>query len=751
MKNLKITALIFLIFFFQCLKSFAETSESVNVNIVGNKLISKATIINILGSDNLKKKIELSTLNSLQKKLFESNFFSKVDFNLDKNTLNINVVENPLVDFVIIEGLEDEKDYKNFIEKNLSLRSETIYSDFLINKDLAFIKEFLLNLGFFSNEVSFQVKKIQNDRVNIFFNIKLKNKYLVKKIFFIGDKKFSSSILSDYISTTQHSWFKFLSSTTSPSPERLNTDIQSLKNFYLTEGYYDIQIANASIDVIDDKFANIIFSINAGNKYTLDDYIIENNLKFLKEDQIKYVNNLIKTYIKKIYNYKDVNELTSKLEKYFDEISIFSNIKYSISKKSIDKLVINFNIEELIEKKIINNILISGNDITDEKVIRNNLSFVEGDLFFLSSLNKSKDNLQALNIFKKVDLSHNVLNNSKVDVKIIIQEKPTGEISSGIGVSSANSSVTFNLKENNFLGEAIYVNTALNIGTQQSIGSITFSNPDFAQTGNTFKNSSYITKNYYDKAGYENKIIGNTSSYKYEIFKNINLENGLGFAYDSIDTNSGASALIATQEGNYITTKYFYNIVSDNRNKKFKPTSGYTLGFGQDISFYPSDIPSLGNSLFGSYYKYLLEDFTGSIKYKIKSINSLNSSSIKLSDRLFTNDSDLRGFSNRGIGPKVSGDYIGGNYMYSTTVSTTVPNGLPEAWNASTNIFLDVANVWGSDIAGVLESNTIRSAIGIGFTWISPLGPISMSYATPISKNENDNVQNFNFSLGGAF
>ena len=159
------------------------------------------------------------------------------------------------------------------------------------------------------------------------------------------------------------------------------------------------------------------------------------------------------------------------------------------------------------------------------------------------------------------------------------------------------------------------------------------------------------------------------------------------------------------------------------------------------------------NSIFGSFYNKFNESFTGTIRYKVKSINSFESSKdIKLSDRLFLSENELRGFKFRSYGPKVDNDYVGGNYSYSTTFSSTVPNGLPESWNSSTSIFLDTGSVWGTDFASSAnDSNEFRSSAGLGFSWFSPIGPIAVSYAEPIKKSSSDKIEKFNFKLGGVF
>jgi len=615
---------------------------------------------------------------------------------------------------------------------------------------LVFIKNYLNTLGYLKANVTYVVKNTSSGFVNVFFKIDLNKKFLVKKIFFIGDKKISSSKLFNVVSTTQDSWFNFWSSTNTPSEDRLNYDISLLKSFYLSEGYYDVQIPSASIDLLDEQFANITFSINAGNKFVIDKYVVTNDLSFLKKDDQEYIDNLLKKNSNLIYNNKQVSDLSNKISVYLQNQGVLADVNFISKKITNDKLNVVINIKPITNKKIIKNILVLGNDITDEKVIRNNLLFAEGDIFYDSKLQKSKDLLLSLNLFKEVKITH-IEENENVKISVSIQEKPTGEISSGVAVGSGGSSLSFIVRENNFLGRGIMLDTSLSLGTNQVIGSVNFSNPDFLDSGNTFSNNSYITKTSYNNAKYDNKTFGNNSSIKYEIYKDVSLENSILVNYDKVDVDAGASRIIASQEGSYLTTKYSYTLNLDKRNKKFQPTDGYTLFFGQGLAFPPSDILSLSNFVGGSFYKEFDENYIGTIKYKIRSINSINNDNVKLSDRLFLTDSDLRGFAFRGVGPKVDGDFIGGNYLYSTTFASTFPNGIPEKYNISNNIFLDLANVWGSDLDGVSETNTLRSSIGVAVSWVSPIGPISFSYAEPISKANSDSIRNFNFKLGGVF
>ena len=744
--------IFFLIFFSFSKIVFSQELKITDVVINGNKNITNETILNSSGIKSKNFVTDIDKLNLIKKKLFETNFFENIEVKTSNNTLIINVSENPLVEFIVISGLEERKDFKQEIEKILSLKPNYIFSEFFLNSDIVLIKDYLKTKGYFDNKIDYKVNIIENNRANVFFDIKLNKKFFIKNINFIGDKKFPASKLLSIVSSTEDSFLNFFSSSSIPSVERLNFDLISLKNFYLSEGYYDVQISNASINIVNDDQVDVVFSINAGNKYIVSDYLIDNDISFLNKNDVIQINSLIKKYINENYNQYKLNKLRNLIFDYINKKGFNTNVYYSIKKKSDKELIYVLRINEILEKRIIRNIKVVGNDITEEKVVRNNILFSEGDVFKELLLKQSEDKLKSLYLFKDINIKSNNFDKLDfVDVIISLKESPTGEISSGIGIGTSGSTIAFNLKENNFLGQGIKTDIGLSLGTQQILANLFFSNPDFLDTGNTFSNNFFITKNNYDSAGYENKIIGNTTSYAYQIFQDIEFQVGIGANFDSVKVDSDASPLIKTQDGNYFTSKVFYNFFNDKRDRKFQPTSGYTLAFGQEFAFAPSDIPYISNNFYGSFFKELLDDFTGTIKYKIKSINSLNDDSLKLSDRLFLSSSELRGFSLRGIGPKVANDFIGGNYSFATSASTTFPNGLPDSWKASSNLFFDLANVWGSDISGVDESNKLRSSIGAGFTWGSPIGPISMTYAIPLLKAQSDDVENFNIRLGGVF
>ena len=746
-KHLFIT-LLFVCFYLTT--AFAEDLKKSDIKISGNVAISKETILNLIETD--KEILKSDDLNSMQKKLFETNFFSKVDIKIEGNQVSIYLIENPIIEYVFITGLEERQDYLVNIEKKISLKANSIFSESLLNKDIKSINEFLSSAGYSQSNVEYKINKITNNKVNVFLDIKLNQQFHVREIFFLGDKVFSSSTLKSVISTTQKSWLSLFNTTAIPSVNRINYDISSLKSFYLSRGYYDVQVVNGSIDYIDQNLVNIVFVVNAGGKFFFQKPSVINSALSPKDRDLLFVNNEIKELYSKSYEPAILNKVLKNINTYFLDRNITANAEYRLKKESPNELSIVFEISEITEKKFINNIYVKGNDITEEKVVRNSLLFAEGDLYSVSNVNKSLDTLKSLEIFKNINITNEDIKNSKnINITVSLEEMATGEIAAGAGYGSSGGLVSFILKERNLFGQGIGSNISLNIGTQKVLGNISLSNPDFSGTGNTLRTSLFASQYFYDNAGYENKVYGGNVSTAYEMFKDITFESGFGADYDSIDSKSASSDLIKSRDGNYKTTKVFYNFYNDKRDRKFNPTSGYTFGFGQGLATFVSDIPYISNNVFGSFYNGFSEDFIGTIKYKIKSINSINDKDVKLSDRIFLSDNELRGFGYREVGPKLNSEFIGGNYSYSTSFSTTVPNGLPDKWGTTSNLFFDVANVWGTDFDGIADSDTIRSSVGVGFSWVSPMGPLSFTFAEAISKNSTDALQSFSFKLGSTF
>ena len=225
----------------------------------------------------------------------------------------------------------------------------------------------------------------------------------------------------------------------------------------------------------------------------------------------------------------------------------------------------------------------------------------------------------------------------------------------------------------------------------------------------------------------------------------------LNFSYDDLRTNSNASASLQKQDGDFTELAAVYGFTYDKRNRTFMPTDGSVFGFVQSLPIY-ADKPFIDNTFRFSTYHEFNENYVGSGKIFLSAINGLNDEDVRLSKRKTLSTRRLRGFSKGKIGPVDGNDHIGGNYAAAVNFDVNLPNLLPDSSNTDVSFFVDFGNVWEVDYDDSLDdSNKLRSSTGINASWISPIGPMTFTLATNLSKASTDTTESFNFNLGTSF
>jgi len=736
----------FILFFF--LLSAISQAEIRKVNITGNKRVSNNTIESLV--DKKKDKIDSIYINNLTKLIYETDFFSDVKIDFNQDTLTITVVENPIVNFFYINGIKDD-DLDN-INKIIIIKENAIFSNSKLKQDIEKVKEYFKDLGYYAIVVNPEVYKIENNQINLIFNIDKKEVSKINNIFFIGNKYFSNSTLLDVISSSEDGWWKLFSSTTL-SEKKIEYDKQLLKNFYKTKGFYDTQI-EATFAILDsNKNFSVTFSINSGERYNFDDFEIKsNNIKEADLNEIKSISS--KILKKQIYSSDVVSKLNKQIVQFIDEKK-YSNIEVTVEEIKSKDLKIDILVSLNQGKNLfIDKINIKGNNITQEKTIRDNMVISEGDNLNNSRIKKSVDQIKSKQYFSRVD--YNISDSEKKNFKnldIIVKEQATGSISAGIGYGTNGGMFEASVNEKNFLGQGINLNLLTRLSAEKISGEFTIINPNFNNSEKELFNSLYSDTDDYKNSGYQNTRVGNKIATKYEIYEDIFFRPNFYLQFDKLETSSSASSLLKTRSGNYQTSSIGYNFSADFRDSKSNPTSGNISYFEQNIATLISDIPTIQTSVGTTFYKELInENFIGSLRTRIDTAVGLNNKNIKLSDRSQSSVAVIRGFENRGIGPVDGNDHVGGNYLASLSVRSSFPNPIPENLRANTLIFFDVANVWGVDYSdSISDSNKIRSSFGVGLDIMSPFGPVSFSYAVPLTSLSTDKKQNFLFNLGSSF
>ena len=455
----------------------------------------------------------------------------------------------------------------------------------------------------------------------------------------------------------------------------------------------------------------------------------------------KIITNADPTFDKKIFF-----PLNEKYKKFIGDY--YSPFKVKDLLEEIDSLIeknnlqfVEHNVEEIIdqdfikfkfnifegEKILVERINITGNNVTNESVIRGELLLDEGDPFTNLSLDKSISKIKARNIFNKVtsNISEGSSNNlTKIDINV--EEKPTGEISAGAGVGTSGGTFAISISENNWLGEGKKVDFSIDADQESLTGTINYVNPNYNFLGNSLGYSLSSLSNDKPDQGYENTLISAGVNTRFEQFKNLYSSLGLSASYDDLRTENSASDALKKQSGEFSEIAANYGFDYDTRNRAFMPSSGSIYGFKQTLPVY-ADKRYIANTLNASFYKTITEDVIGATKFYFSAINGLDNDDVRINKRGVLSSKRLRGFEKNKIGPVDGTDHIGGNYAAALNFEANLPKLLPESSNMDIGLFLDFGNVWGVDYDETLdESNKIRSSTGVAANWRSPLGPMSL-------------------------
>ena len=724
----------------------AEIIKDLKIN--GNKRVSNETV-KIYGEIEIGKNYSESDLDKVLKNLYSTNFFEDVNLKLQNNVLVINLKEYPVINQLIIIGEQSNK-YREQIKKVINLKEKRSFIKSLLAKDLEIIKNLYSSVGYNFSEVEGKIKKIDDENLDLILEINRGAKTKISSINFLGNKKIRSKRLKDIIASEEDKFWKVISKNTNFTKNLIELDKRLISNYYKSLGFYDIKINSNFAQITQEGKAELIYSIEEGKRYTINK--ISTNLDDVFDKNLFYpLNEIYSRYIGDYYSPFKIKKMLEELDDLINKNNlqfVEHNVQETIEGDSIN---IVFNVFEG-DKVLVERVNISGNNITNEDVIRSELILDEGDPFTKLKLDKSIAEIKERNIFKSVNSE--IKEGSEKNLKIIdinVEEKATGEISAGAGVGTAGGSFAFQVKENNWLGQGKNVGFNIEVNEESLTGTLNYRDPNYDFLGNSINYSISSTTNDVPDMGYENSILSAGIGTSFEQYKDITASLGISASYDDLRTDSNASSSLKKQSGNFSEISGNYGFTYDRRNRAFMPTSGSIVSFSQTLPVI-ADSSYLSNTFLVSKYHTLGENVVGAAKLYLSSINGIGEDDVRISKRKSLSSRRLRGFEKNKVGPVDGSDFIGGNYTAAVNFEANLPTLLPEDTNTDINVFLDFGNVWGVDYdSSIDESNKIRSSTGIIANYNSPIGPMSFVFSQNISKASTDKTESFTFNLGTTF
>lgn len=727
--------------------------EKVNkrkIIVQGNNRLEDDVIIR--DSNINKMNINNKALSIAIKNLYKTGYFEDVQIFDSENTIVINVIENPIIDIISIEGNNEIKDEILFQE--IELKSRSVFSSDKIKSDVKKIQNIYRRQGFFSTFVEPKYIKLDQNRVNLVYEITEGKEAKIRRINFINNEVFSDSTLEDVISSKESRWYEFWGSTDKFDQDRINYDKDLLRKYYLDNGYVDFEVLSVNSSLVNNRKEFVInFYLKEGERFKVDDVKFKSSIRNLRNENLVDLLEIEKgDWFNSEKIEKTVSKITDKASEYgFAFVEVLPKIK-----KKKKKISITFEIQE--GKKIyINKINIKGNLKTEDEIIRREIELVEGDAFNLSKIRDSEQNLRTLGLFENAQINFNEgTAENKSNLEVEVTEASTGEFSVGAGFSSIDGVLgNIGIKESNLLGQAKELGLNLGLSTRRSTVDLSYTDPfflgnDFAAGFDLFD----IRQNNKIYSGYRKKSLGFKLRAGYEIYDDLRHFTSYELRKDRIhDVSDNSSIYVKDQEGKRVTSVIGQAIQYDKLNDRLNPTDGYRVRF--DVDYY-----GLGGNA-----NHIKTEFRAANFYRISDQWILGNfieagfiygmKEIKINDRFFLNGDRMRGFKNLGIGPRdiSTSDALGGETYYVSRNELNFPLGLPDDLGLKGLIFGDIGTVYNTAASSsdVKDESSLRAAAGVGLSWLSPFGPVKFYLSKAILKEKYDKKEIFRFSFGTTY
>jgi outer membrane protein insertion porin family len=711
------------------------------------------------------------------KAMFATGLFADVKLLREGNTLVVRVVENPIINRISFEG--NSKISDKDLNAEVQARARVVYTRTRVQNDVRRITELYRRQGRFAVTVEPKIIQLPENRVDVVFEINEGPSTGIRAINFVGNRRFGDSTLRGVIETRESRWYRFLSTSDSYDPDRVAYDRELLRKFYLSEGYADFRVVSAVAELTPDRDAFILtFTVDEGERYRFNNVDVDIALKDLPREAVLP---LLTVRPEEWYDAEAVEHsiavLTDALgNRGYAFVEIRPEITRNREARTVD---IVFRVQEG-PRVYVERIDITGNVRTLDKVIRREFRLVEGDPFNTTRMQRSKERIQNLGFFKKVNVTNT--QGSAPDRTVIVvdvEEQSTGELSLGVGFSSSDGPLAdVSVRERNFLGRGqdLRLGTVVSFRSQQV--DISFTEPYFLDKNiaagiDLFAIKSSPTTSFFTggNPAFQQTSYGGALRAGYQLTENLRQTWKYTARSDNItDVASDASLFIQLQRGKRLTSEIGQVLLYDRRDNRLEPTDGYFASVGNDFAGTGFGVKYLRNKANFGYYYSVAPQWVLSFTAEAGYIVGWGGDPVFLQDRFFVGGDNLRGFESAGIGPRDSnsGDALGGNKYYLGTVALGVPLGLPKELGITGRVFSDFGTLFSNDqkriplsaeqlaaIGGVppviQDSPALRVSAGAGLTWKSPVGPIRLDLAYPVKKQSFDKTQLFHVSFGTRF
>ncbi len=735
----------------------AATLSRVDVN--GTRRMD-AESVRILAGVNVGDNITSGRVNEITKKLQDSGYFSRINVSMVGNTLKINLTESPIISQVTVEGNDEIS--TDDLKKEIKLKERATYDETVIAADVQRLLTVYQRKGYFGTKINPKKIELDNDRVNVVYEITEGHPTYISDIDFTGNNRFSGRTLRGEILSREHAWWRFMTQFDVFDEDRIKYDQQLLRQFYLRNGYVDANVVNATGKFTENReYYSVTFDIDEGEKYKFGELTIENPFPDVPNEKLYDV---MKMSTGDTYNVDRVEETISALRGAVADYGYaFITVEPIPTKDAENRTVsIKFDIEKT-NRIYLNSINILGNVRTFDSVIEQSLPMRAGDPFSLQTIEEGRQNLMHTRFFKSVQMvPSRIADANMMNLDVRVEEQPTGELSGGVGWSNINGfMVDAGITENNFMGRGQVVQIKGSIAQYQKQALFSFTEPYLF--GRALSGGFDVAYTMYDYKGltgfdYNRDSLTVSGRLGWKLTDHWSQSMRLSAAFDQNSDPQQGGGMIHARLYSLGTAFRYYNLDTNFEQHTHTGVVGnmgvtYT-GFGGTTTYmrYYGDATAMVNFL----------DDRWQLKTSIEGgyIEPIGDDYIPRVYRYFLGGESLRGFDVAGVGRISQNSYsLGGLWKVNGSTQLNFPIFIPDEYQVKGFVFADYGILGDPDVPRGHENAPYlqeigsgwRTSAGFGVYWNTPMGPMNFSWGWPLKIDKNDKERRFLLSFETQF
>lgn len=735
-----------------------------DVNVKGLQRISAGAVFNLLPI-KVGDSFSPSQSPELIRILYKSGFFKNIELTSEGSVLVIDVIEYPSIAIIEFAGnkLIKEESLRDALAQNDFIEGAVFQPDVLDQVKQELNRQYL-NQGKYNAQVGTEVVELPRNRVKVVLHVKEGPTAKIKNINIVGNEFFSDKMLLKEFASKDHvPFWKFWGSSDKYSKEKVSGDIETLRSFYQDNGFLDFRVTSNQVSISPEK-DGIFLTVNVdeGPRFTVSQFVLNGRLVVPESQLLRYV------FIApgETYSRKDVDDtvkvITDRLA--LEGYSAAEVVPVPDVNRENNTVSYSINIKPG-RRTYVRRIDVSGNEITNDNVIRREMRQLEGAAYSPSRVNRSKVRLQRLSFFESVVIDSVAVEgrDDLIDLEVKVVERSTGSFNAGLGFSADNGTLLqASISQANLFGTGNAASFSANRSEFSESLSIQYTNPYYTKSG-VSRTLGLSARNIDNDAAGTSSFITESISLNANYLFPLNESNSFSFGVGLEQIDLRTTAFSVTEVAEFIDENPDNTLLTfttafahDTRDSLVYPTSGKSLRVSLEATAPGSDLEYYRASIDGNYYI----PFTRRAALKLEAGFSYGDGFGDTEELPFFKNyfaggtSSVRGFEARSLGPLDSGQTAAGNFdpepfggskRVILKAALLLPLG-GTSLDRRLQLFVDGGQVFADDES--IDLSEVRYSVGVGFNWLSPVGPLSISYAVPLNDQEGDEVEQFQFSVG---